>query len=257
MYLALLVKLLKIVSMKPIKPLLILVFAVLVFSQCNKEEDAFSQTINEQGERALTFGEISTNLIVNNNSDGNYLWQSVNYLDSILIDIDSDGSFDFNLKNDYYYSNGYGTSLIVELIPLNPNFEIATENQPDTLKVTTRSWGNDIYTVTFNSYSNYSVSNPVNTLNPSPFTSAISFKVNTLATAQTWSQNSVMLCQKNNHFSYSALTLNEIDRGFWQSEEKKYLLFKKTVGNDTKLGWIKLSRVNDLKVTLWEYAIEN
>jgi|GEM_PF-4230191 len=242
--------------MKPSTRLISLSLALILFSQCEKDGDASIQTNDQPSEAVFTFGQVTPNLIVRNDSNGNYLWQPVKYLDSILIDIDSDGSFDFNLKNDYYYSNGYGTSLIVELIPLNPNFEIATENQPDTLKETTRSWGNDIYTVTFNSYSNYSVSNPVKTLNPSPFTSAISFKVNILAAAQTWSQNSVMLCQKNNHFSYSALTLNEIDRGFWQSEEKKYLLFKKTVGNDTKLGWLKLSRVNDLKVTLWEYAIE-
>ncbi|PTM03316.1 MAG: hypothetical protein DA405_10805, partial [Bacteroidetes bacterium] len=77
----------------------------IIFSQCSKEQNTEQPTENAESP-VFIFGQLSDNIIVVNDSGGNYLWQAINYQDSILLDVDADGVYDLNLKSNYYYSNG-------------------------------------------------------------------------------------------------------------------------------------------------------
>lgn len=123
------------------------------FTHCTKEEAV--QTVPDTTEEVtFAFGQPSTTLNIVNDSSGKYLWQAVDYQDSISLDVDADGVNDFNLRSDYYFSNGGISRLRVELIPLQTSFEIAISYQPDTI-LRTKNLSSNSYTTTFNSFSNY------------------------------------------------------------------------------------------------------
>ena len=227
------------------------------FTHCTKEE-AVQIVPDPAEETTFAFGQLSTNLNIVSDSNGNYLWQAIDYQDSILLDVDADGINDLNLKSDYYYSNGGVSRLSVELIPLQSSCEIAISNQPDTILRTKNL--NNSYTTTFNSFSNYSPNQAVDTLQASPFISSPTFEKNNIPGLQQWSQNKVLL-----HFYDRSIDViqgnkvneNSIEQGYWHHETEKYLYIRKNINGTIRSGWLKLSTIDyNLKVTLWEYALE-
>ncbi len=244
--------------MKTFPRLLAISVFLIGFTHCTKEERAQAATDTIE-EVTFAFGQPRTNLKIINDSSGNHLWQAVDYQDSILLDVDADGVDDLNLKSDYYYSNGGMSRLIVELIPLQTNFEIAISNQADTI-LRTKNLSSNSYTTTFNSFSNYNTNQAVDTLQASPFISSPTFEKNIIPGVQQWSKNKVLL-----HFYDRSIDVingnkvneNSIEQGYWHHETEKYLYFRKNFNGTIRSGWLKLSTIDyNLKVTLWEYALE-
>ncbi len=243
--------------MKFFQGIALIIIGIFGFNQCTKDQNSKPLNNEDSGESLFRFGQLGPNIIISDSSDNNYLWQARNYIDSVRIDVDKDKTPDFLLISDYYYSNGGNSRLMVQLVPLSSYFEIAVSSQADTIKRGIKQVKDTSYTAIFNTFSDFSSSKPVESLYPSPFTSSPRFEMNASPGIQQWSNDSVMLLQRNDSMDHFDESFKHIHQGFWVSEEKSYLLFRKINGNDSKLGWLKLSSLNKLKITYWESAIQN
>lgn len=191
------------------------------------------------------------------------------------------GSYNVKLKisNDIYIDSINNIITVSDEISLNNN--IGIKNFPATLDIDDDRINDLLFTtITYNGVSNhfsYSKITPLNNyeiaidtivqrtwdINPSNLTDTV-FNLVTRFYPKIYVLGDRIL--NSNDFSNKALNLSIydssnygyrsiIDLNFWNKDEIRYIGFRKTIGNITKIGWIKLKVLNYTNVTLYSYKI--
>ena len=191
------------------------------------------------------------------------------------------GSYNVKLKisNDIYIDSINNNITVSDEISLNNN--IGIKSFPATLDIDDDRINDLLFTaITYNGVSNhfsYSKITPLNNyeiaidtivqrtwdINPSNLTDTV-FNLVTRFYPKIYVLGDRIL--NSNDFSNKALNLSIydssyygyrsiIDLNFWNKDEIRYIGFRKTIGNITKIGWIKLKVLNYTNVTLYSYKI--
>ena len=254
--------------MKKETSLVLLLIAVLFFfTACKKEETPKAPRVDKT---QIAMGDETGMQVVNHDT---LLVGRYNYPVFLTIDLDGNGYGDVRIQSQNTGSIGSGISIIAEIICLNGNTEVAGVLVNDTVFVTlgdTSYYGGPaIYNAYFTKYFSCERTNEkdsIKELVPNNFHIS-NFNIDAQVTENDFFRSTNSVLSKNRGpLGVPQQTGVKGDTTFWMhtynlgvcfteiGTAERYFAFK--MANSNRLGWIKLSVIDNYKIHLLQTAIQ-